>query len=63
MTDEVADVAGVAGKGALVQLAAAPGMDEALDRAAQGLDRVREAAGAATPAREIRGGLAPSRLG
>ena len=52
-TFEIADVAGVAGEGARVQLAAVPGRDEELDRAPQGRERARGAAGAAPQAREI----------
>ena len=44
MTYEIADVAGVAGEGAPVELAPVPGMHEELDRMAQGVDRAREAA-------------------
>src|SRR5919197_5659860 len=44
MTYEIADVAGIAREGALVQLAAVPRMDEELDGTAQGVDGSREAA-------------------
>ena len=53
MTYEIADVAGVAGEGAPVELAPVPGMHEELDRMAQGVDRAREAARAATQTRQI----------
>src|SRR5438067_1817268 len=53
LTYEVADMRGIAGEGALVQLAAVPGMHEELDSAPQGRDRAREAAGAAPQARGI----------
>jgi hypothetical protein len=53
LTYELADVAGIAGEGALVQLAAVPGMDEELDGTAQGVDGPREAARAAAQARQV----------
>ena len=53
LTYEVAYMRGIAGEGALVELAPVPGMDEELDRTAQGVDRAREAARAAAQARQV----------